>query len=483
MEDQAGLHINKRTFFNTMAVLLAVMVAAGILTRVLPQGSYERVTSAAGYETVVAGTYTTTDADPLPIWRWFTAPFEVFTQSDSLTAIVIILFLIFMGGTFLIIEKSGVMRYIINAAIARFGSRKYLLMAVVSLICMLMGSVIGMFEETVALVPIMVAMALALGWDSFVGIGMSILSVGLGFAAGTFNAFTIGIAQDLAGLPLYSGLGLRAVVFVIVYAMLMLFLVSYAKKIERSPEKSPLYDSDSARREKFVYNDDPELLGNKKLKKATVIFLGSFVLIFVYVIAGMFVGGLSDYVLPVQLLLVTAGGIVAGAVSGYCQKGLLRDFLHGCVTILPGTLFIVLAMSAKQILVAGGIMDTVLHIADEAMSGVNAYGCALVIFAFVLVLELFISSASAKAFLIMPVIVPLADLIGLTRQSAVQAFVFGDGFTNMFFPTNALLLIALGMINVSYGKWWRWTWKLQLGLLLLSAATIVVSVAINYGPF
>lgn len=482
MSNSSGnLKIGTKSFISTVAILLALMVFAGILTQILPQGSYERILDANGNEMVVEGSYTLMEnAEKLPVWRWFTAPFELFGDSQSLTAIVIIVFIILVGGTFSILEKAEVFNYLIGATIKKFGSRKYLLLCLISLICMLLGSTMGLLEETVPLVPILVLLALALGWDTLTGLGMSILAVGFGFAAGTFNPFTVVVAQRLADVPLFSGLSMRVIAFVLIYILLCLFLVRYAKKIEKNPERSLVYSVDLEKRKNLQETDNTALLGNKNISKAAKTFGLSMLLVVAYVITALFVPALSDYTMVVMAVVITLGGILAGNVSKYKEKGMGKDFLGGMLSMAPGAILIILSMSVRFIIEEGGIMDTILHWTYTKMQNLSPLAAILIVYLIVLVIQFFISGAASKAFLIMPLIVPLADMIGLTRQSIVLAFCFGDGFTNVFFPTNALLLIVLGLTSVSYSKWFRWTWKLQTIILAITAILLLIAVRIGY---
>lgn len=480
-QEKKGLQISARTFVITLAVLLFIVVLAGVLTLVLPQGSFEYAL-VDGRQTVVPGTYHLTQTARLPVWHWLTAPVEVLFSSEGVTAAMIIAFLLLIGGTFQVLDESRVLNYIITAVIHRFGHKKYRLLLMMVFLCMLVGSTIGMFEETVTLVPITVALALSLGWDSLVGLGMSILSVGFGFASATFNPFTVGITQKLAGLPAFSGLALRAGVFVLVYALLSAFLLRYAKRVEKDPRSSLVWEHDLSIRDRYLSSVDGNILAEKEIRRAALVFGCGFGVVLVYILAGFFVEGLSDYSLPVMALCFTAGGLAAGRIAGL-KKGLAKNFFSGMGAIAPSVLLILLALSAKFLLSEGGIMDTILNAAYGVIAGASPYTAVLLLLAFVLLLQFFIGSATAKAFLIMPLVLPLVDLVGLTRQTAVQAFLFGDGFTNMIFPTNAVLLISIGLVGVSYGKWFKWTWKLQLGTLLLSVAVLMGCVALGYGPF
>ena len=490
--NQQGLKISKNMFLGTAGMLLAVMLLAGILTLVVPQGTFERVADANGNLIIpvdethtVQSLYHPIEGQRLAVWRWLTAPIEVFTNSDFTTvstAVMIILFILLIGGTFLILEKSGVLQYVLNGVIRRYGPRKYALLAVMVFVFMLLGSTMGLFKETITLVPITVMLAITLGWDSLVGIGMSILSVGFGFAAGTLNPFTIGVTQKLAGLPLFSGFLLRAVLFLLVYGILLLFLLRYAKRVERNPERSLVWDIDSAARQRFSGATGQSEYA-PGVRRAAWFFGICLLAVFAYVIAAFLVPALADYSMPVMAMLFAVGGIGAGLVAGSKTCAVLVDFGRGMLSLLPGAVLILLAMSARQILLEGQIMDTLLLKAYHAIQGMGPYGAALLLYAFVLLLELVISGSASKAFLVMPIALPLADLIGLTRQTAVQAFSLADGFANMVYPTNAALLIVLGLTGIPYLRWLRWTWKLQAVLVGISALCLVAAVALHYGPF
>lgn len=474
-EKKSSINIGTKSFISTVLILLAIMIFAGILTLVLPQGSFERVIDEqTGQEMVVPDTYVIDEeAETLEVWRWFTAPFEVLFQSDAITAIVIILFIILIGGTFSVLEQGGIFTYVIGLTIRKFGSRKYLLMAAISFIFMFMGSTMGLLEEVVPLIPLIVSLAIALKWDALVGLGMSLLSVGFGFAAGTFNPFTIVIAQELAGLELYSGLGFRIGVFVIIYTILIIFLIRYGKKVERTPEASLVYGVHAAVEDFNMENTEE----NPKIRKATIIFGISLCIVFAYVILSLFVSGLSDYTMPMMAIVLTVGGLISGRIV--VDKP-MKTFVKGMIAIAPCALLIIMALSVKLIIVEGGILDTILQYAYQMFQNTSSYGAIVMIYLLVLSLQFFISGAASKAFLIMPIIVPLGDMVGLTRQSVVQVFCFADGFTNVFFPTCALMLISLGLVNVPMSKWMKWTWKLQAVILGVTIVLSLVMVAIGY---
>jgi uncharacterized ion transporter superfamily protein YfcC len=364
----------------------------------------------------------------------------------------------------------------------RYGTKKYRLLGMMILICMILGSFLGMLEETVTLAPITVALSLMLGWDSLVGIGMSVLAVGFGFAAGVLNPFTVGVAQNLAELPLFSGILFRLIFFAVVYLMMLFFLVRYAKKIEKRPELSLMYDRDEKLRRYYRGRMEEKQVYGPEKKQALFIFLGALALVFCYIGAAFFITSLSDYIMPVMALFFTIGALLAGRKAGLKNR-MAKTFFKGMATVAPSIPMILLAMGVTHIMEKGNIIDTLLFYFYGGIERFGPYGGTLGLYAAVLLLEFFIAGASAKAFLLIPIIIPLCDMIGITRQTAVQAFILGDGFTNMFYPTNVLLLITLGVANVPYGRWFRWIWKLLLALLLVSVVALGIAVSIGYGPF
>ena len=478
--NDSGLAISKKSFFSSVFILLLLMIGAGILTHIIPSGAFER-TVIDGKEAIVPGTFAFTEAGGYPVWRWFTAPVEVFWSSDAVTVIMIIVFICIIGGVFCALDKSGMLKYIMNALVRRFENSKYKLMAMLTLFFMLFGSVFGIFEELVALVPIVIVLSHALGWDSMTGLGMSALAAGFGFSAATLNPFTLGVAQEIAGLPAFSGVGFRILVFVICYSILYGFLYRYGHKIEKDPTKSPVYEEDLSQKEKYANITAVEALPNEQyLGKTVKIFAGSLVLVIVYIVAGFFVPALSAVSLPVMAVLFLIGGLLAAKASHY-GGNIAKDFISGIGGIAPSALLIMMAMSVKLIITNGGIMDTILYYVSETVAEMGTYGASIMIFLLVLTLNFFVSSGSAKAFLLIPIISPLAELVGLSKQVAVQAFCFGDGFTNMLYPTNALLMITLGLTVVSYPKWFKWTIGLQLFMLLVNCGLLCLAVAIGYG--
>ena len=482
MEVHAGAQISRKAFIQSVVILFVLMMAAGILTIVIPAGEYNRL-RVEDRTIIDPESFEFIDQPEYPFWRWFTAPIEVLGTPDGLLVIVIIIFILMVGGAFAVLDKSGILREGIARVVLLFGGRKYLLLLVISFAFMALGAFFGIFEEVVPLVPVMLALSYYLGWDSLVGLGMSILATNMGFSAAITNPFTIGVAQKIAGLPLFSGAWFRILIFVVIYVLFSIFLVRYAKKVERNPKFSPVYDDDIKVRSKYeVLNVDDEQ-ENPGLKRAIVWFLVTLVLIFGILLSGPFVKGLSDYALPLVGILFLVGGLGSGKLSGASWKMVLKALMDGFSGIAPGIILILMAVSVKHIVSMGGVLDTILYKTASSFSNAPPVLAAIIIYFLALVIEFFIGSGSAKAFLMMPILLPLADLVGVTRQVTVTAYCFGDGFSNMIYPTNPVLLIVLGLTVVSYSKWLRWTAKLWFWVVLLTMASLAIGVWINYGPF
>ncbi|MBR3552819.1 MAG: YfcC family protein [Clostridia bacterium] len=476
---ELGLKLDGKTMLTITGLLVAILIFVGVLTQVLPRGEYATETI-DGHESIVSGSYEENPDYKLPIWKIALSPILCFTSSQATTGIGIILIIFFIGGSFLILDKVGVLKYIMATLIRRFQNRKYLLMGVIIFVCMLLSSTAGILEESLTLVPIAVAISLALGWDSLVGLGISLVSVAWGFTAATFNPFNVVTVQKLAGLQVFSGLWLRVLIFIAVYAVLYLFLFLYARRVEAHPERSLTYESDRALREKYTIRDLDAVLADQKVRKGMYAFLicmGAD-LLFILLDFVLEMGGMLS--LPAMAVLFTTGGLIAGYVTDLRGKKLILTFLQGAKAIAPAVPLIVFVLAISYVLNEGKIMHTILFNVYNVMQGMSPFAAIFLLFLVIAALEFFIGSGTAKAFLIMPLVAPLSDLVGITRQSVVTTFCLADGFTNLLYPTSGIMIIAIGLVGVSYGKWLRWSWKLFAAEFALSAGVMLLMVAINY---
>jgi len=481
-DPKSGVQISKKAFIQALLIIFSLMMLSGVLTRVMPSGQFARVVEPGRGEVILPETFTFTEAQGLPVWRWFTAPFEVFFSADGFTILGIIIFILLVGVAFAVMERSGILNYALSGIVQRFGERKYTLLLVLTFFFMALGGFFGLLEEVIPLVPIMIALAYSLGWDSLTGLGISILAANVGFSTAVFNFFTIGIAQQLAGLPLFSGWFPRLILFLAVYALTAAFLTRYARRVEANPQHSPVYEEDRKEQLNSVEQAEIEAGDQARLKQAAFFMAFFFGLILVVVMVFSWIEGLNALAMPISGVLFLVGGVGAGLIAGI-GKGAWKAAWQGVAGLAPAVPLLMMAASVKHIIYEGGILDTMLYYAAESFATASPIVSALAIYVLTLVLELFVSSGSAKALLIIPLIMPLADLVGVNRQIAVSAFAFGDGFSNLVYPTNALLLITLSLTVIPYHKWLKWVLRLWAIILPVTVIFLVLAVAFNYGPF
>lgn len=458
---EGGLNLSVRSFITAIAVIFALMVLTYVLTLVVPGGAFERTPDGE----LISGSYHAV-AGGIPFWQWLLSPILVLTAAGNGTLIAVIVFLLVIGGVFNALGEHGLMKYMLEKITYRYGANRYLLLAVVMFFFMAMGAMIGSFEECVPLVPIVVALALSLGWDRITGIGMSLLAVGCGFASGVCNPFTVGVAQELAGLPMFSGISLRLVSFVLIYALLWAFVHGHAKKVEKP---IPAEVSGGSFRH------------DKKMDLGLACFGGIVGFGILLVLCSAVLTFLQDYTMIIVAVMFLVGGIVSTLVSGMGGAELAKSFGRGVLSILPAVLMILMASSIKYTLETACILDTVLNGAVGLAQTMPRWAVVLFVYLIVLVMNFFIGSGSAKAFMLIPLIVPLAQQFGIPAQLCIVAFAFGDGFSNVLYPTNAALLISLGLADVSYGEWFRWSIKFQLCNLLLTSGLLLAGLAVGYG--
>lgn len=458
------LNISVRCFVTAIAVIFALMLAAYFLTLFIPGGEYTRTLDAAGNPVISSSADFTFVEGGIAFWKWLLSPILVLGADGSAMLIAVLIFLLVIGGAFTSLEKCGLLEYMLRSISARFSSSRYKLLAVVSLFFMSLGALIGSFEECVPMVPIVVGLAVSLGWDELTGLGMCLLATGCGFASGVCNPFTVGIAQQLAGLPMFSGIWLRFVGFVLIYALLSAFLFSHAKKVEK-----PLSELELAGFEK-----DPAL---EKGMRCFIITVGAGILC---ILLSALITALQDYTMIITALMFLAAGIAASSLSGLRGRQLFRTFLTGMKNLSPAVLMILMASSIKYTLTEARVLDTILHGAVTVAGTLPGWALILFIYLIVLVMNFFITSGSAKAFMLIPLIVPLAQIFGVSAQLSIVAFAFGDGFSNVIYPTSAALLIALGLVDVSYGDWFKWNIKFQLLNLLLTSGILLFGFFVGY---
>lgn len=464
-KEKKGLNISTKSFITAIAVIFVLMSLTYILTFMIPGGEYTRILDSSGNMVIDSSSEFKYVDGGISFIKWILSPLLVLGAEGNGSLIAIIAFLIVIGGIFNSLEKCGLMKYMLDLITYRYASNRRMLLAVITFFFMAMGAFIGSFEECVPMVPIVVALSIRLGWDALTGLGMSLLAVGCGFASGVCNPFTVGVAQELAGLPMFSGIWYRLVAFVCIYTLLMLFLYRYTRKIEKTFDFS-IKDSD------FTHS--------KAMDHGLICFgslIGTGIL---FILSSVFITALQDYTMIIVAVVFLIAGIISVLLAGMSGKELFSTFASGALSILPAVLMILMANSIKYTLTEANILDTILYSTLSIAEILPKGAVILFIYLIVLVMNFFIASGSAKAFLLMPLIVPIAQLFGIPAQLCVMAFAFGDGFSNVFYPTNPVLLISLGLADVDYIKWGKWSLKFQIMNLLLTSGLLLVGLIIGY---
>lgn len=449
-------YIEARVFATTAAFLAALVLLAGLAGRLLPPGEIVTLDGAPTWRPITA--------DPVPWWAVLTAPLRVLGGPDGPKLIVLTLFILFIGGSFAVLDRGGVLPALLARLAARYADRRRRLLLVNVVAFALIGSTLGILEEIVPLILLYVPLARRFGWDPRVGMAIPFLSAGMGFSAATFNPFTVGTAQKLAGLPLFSGLGLRLAFLAVTITLVALFLLWRTR-------------GDHAAAAPLAPAAPPPLAR----PRATIAWLaGGLTLVFVIVFAGTRVEAIAALAFPLIGLVFVAMGIGGGLIAGVTPRRVLGDFTRGLAAFAPAVALILLAGSVGFLISEAGVMATLVARLAALVDGWSQGAAAVAIYVSQMLVNLAVPSGTGQAVLTIPVLAPLGDLIGLSRQTIVLAFQCGDGFSNMLWPTNPMLLIALGLARVSWRDWFVWVLPLQLALAAASVGVLLVAVAIGY---
>lgn len=388
--------------------------------------------------------------------------------------IELLLVVLFSGGSFHMITKSGALQSIIAKVANKFSNHLGVFIPILTLVFGLIctSQAVNMF---IAFAPVMVMMALALGLDSICGAAIILLGGAIGFSTGTLNVSTTVISQKIAELPLYSGIGYRAFCFVIYFIATNIFLINYAKKIKQNPKLSPMYHLDSQNTLKTSTN--LEDFGSMDIRKWLAII--SLIIALGAIVSGsIFLGwGLQE-----QSSIFLTLGIIVGIVSGFDGNTICKEFLNGCKGMLGAAFIIGLARCIGNIMNDADIIDTIVHSLAAVLNHIPFYLQGFGMLIANTIINVFITSGSGQASVVMPIMIPLADLIGMTRQTAILAFNFGDGFCNYILPTSTALMGIISAANIPYDRWMKFMWKCFLLWLMVGAILIFIAQLIKLGP-
>ena len=402
---------------------------------------------------------------------------RVFASEDAITIIMISVFLLVMSGIFNLLDKTGGIKAFIAYIMRSLKNSGRQVICITVLVFMLFGSLFGMFEELVTLLPLIIVFMLSMQLDTMVGLGTCLMAACFGFSTAITNPFSVGTAAQLAGIPVSSGAWLRVVFFVIVYVLLCIFLLGYLKMIRRDPKRSPSYEIDQKKRENLMVQKEDASQDQQKIFRVYALFFAIQGALLVAIACVRAISGLAIPILAASFLIF---GLLAGQLVCKNFRAVLSYFLKGGAAMLPAVAMIALASSVKLVMAESNIIDTVMHSVLQLLEGKGKFVTILLIYGLILFLQLFIGSASAKIFLVMPIVLPITNALGISPTLVILTYCMADGFTDVILPTNPVLLIGLSMANVSYWKWLKWTWKLQLLLFIVSVLVLFLGVSVGY---
>ena len=459
----------ERKFPHVYIVLLSLVILVALLTYIVPAGEFDRVELDDGRVVIDAESYQTVERTPVNLFGVLTSvPKGLVEVAD------IVFFIFIVGGAFGVVNSTGAIESGIGKITKTMAGKEKYIIPVLMLVFALAGGVFGMAEETLPFIPIMVTLAIAMGFDSMTGVGLVLVGAGAGFSAAFLNPFTVGVAQGISGLPLFSGMGFRLVMWFIITSISIVYVYRYAVKVKANPEISIMRDFDKKREDKL------ELSEIREMTRSDSLVLISVLVTIIFLIVGVVFWGW--YIIEMSGLFLGMAMVVSFfAKLGF--NGFAEELIEGMAGMAGGALIVGFARAILVVLTEGGIMDTVLFATSNAVSALPSSLTVFGMYLFQVFLNFLIPSGGGQAAVSMPIMAPLADLTGITRQTAVLAYQLGDGISNIVTPTSGWFMAGLALAKVPWDKWIKWFIKLALLQYLLGAIFLLIAHLMQLGPF
>lgn len=450
-------------------ILFVFSALAAISTHFIPSGEFERVPGPEGRTTIDPNSFHQIEQTPVGI-----ADFLTVIPRGLIDAGEVVFFTFIIGGMFMVLRRTGIIEVAVDKLARKFSNRSIMLIPVLTTVFALIATLIGTAELSLVYIPVIMPLIIALGYDSITAAAIALCGTVVGFTAGVLNPVNTGLGQKLSGLPVFSGIGLRFVVFIITVTAAILFIMRYAKKVKKDPLKSIVYEEDTEKRNDYQHVGKTEALSMSKRQKwaavAAVIFFG--VLVYGVISKGWFMVEMAG--------LFIIMGIVVGMISGLKVGEICEGFNQGFRDVLMGAFIVGLARAVAVVLEDGHVMDTIVHGLGSLVGDLPPTFAAVGMYFVQVVINFVISSGSGQALVTMPIMAPLADIVGVTRQTAVLAYQLGDGFTHIFYPTSGYFMAALAIAGVAWQKWIRFFFPLFLIWAGISVVTLVIAQLIGW---
>jgi len=460
----------KFVFPNTYVIIIMMMIVAVLLTWIIPSGEFERVKDEVSKQSIIIpGTFKYIENNPISLLK-----IPVYIMKGLAKASDIVFLVIIVGGTFNIIIETGMFQSFAGRLTKVFSNKEVLIIPAFSTIFALACTTMGV-NTFIGFAPIAVIIARSIGYDAIVGVSMVALGGAIGFSTGTFNPFTTGVAQSLAGLPIFSGLGYRFICLVAFLIVTNIYIIWYAKKVKANPESSVVYEMEQENK-KIEASEKQHNKIEGKHYLVLLIVIACFVLL---------VYGSQNWKWKLQenAAMFIWMGVLSGFAYGFGPSKIAEEFTKGARKLVYGALMIGMANGISLILTDGKILDTTVQYLGGLLVALPSYLQAAGMFLMQLLINGLITSGSGQAAATMPIMLPVADIIGMTKQTAVLAFNFGDGLSNYILPTSSALMGFIAMVGISYSNWMKFMWRLFLIWIVVGAVLVIIANSINYGPF
>ena len=460
----------KFVFPNTYVIIILMMIVAGLFTWIIPSGEFERVKDEVSKQSIIIpGTFKYIENNPISFLQ-----IPVYIMKGLAKASDIVFLVIIVGGAFNIIIETGMFQSFAGRLTKVFSNKEVLIIPAFSTIFALACTTMGV-NTFIGFAPIAVIIARSIGYDAIVGVSMVALGGAIGFSTGTFNPFTTGVAQSIAGLPIFSGVGYRFICLVVFLIVTNIYIIWYAKKIKANPEASVVYEMEQENKKVEVSEKQHDKIEGRHYL-VLLIVIACFVLL---------VYGSQNWKWKLQenAAMFLWMGVLSGLAYGFGPSKIAEEFTKGAKKLVYGALMIGMANGISLILADGKILDTTVQYLGGLLVVLPSHAQAAGMFLMQLLINGLITSGSGQAAATMPIMLPVADIIGMTKQTAVLAFNFGDGLSNYILPTSSALMGFIAMVGISYSNWMKFMWKLFLIWTVVGAVLVIVANSINYGPF
>ena len=445
---------------NPILILVAIVLFCAVATYIVPAGVFDRIADpSTGRMIVDPNSFHYVEQNPVKLFDIFKSLTLGLQKSSD-----VIFFLFIIGGAFGIMDATGAIRSGMGNMVKKMAGKELFLIPVCMLIFGMGSCFAANYEEFLVFVPLIIPICIAMGFDSLTALGIVFGAAGAGYAGGCTNAFTVGVAQSISGLPMFSGIGLRFAAFVALLGVSIAYVMFRAIRVKKNPMSSAMYEIDRKREDAIDLSSVPAL--TKRHILVLIIFVGG--------IIGMVVGVLEFGFYIDEL---------AGVCGGLTPNQIVDEFLKGCNNLLFANMMIGLCSATTIIMTNANIMDTIINVLAQTLVGLPPMLTACAMFVVQDLINLLVPSGSGQAAITMPIMAPLADLIGVTRQTAVLAFQFGDSFTNVITPTGGTIMAALAMAKVPYSKWFKYLIPLFFLWWLVAFALLIYATISGYGPF